>query len=89
MGLIYPSENESTAARAARRAWRAIQQAAFDVNRKHGKPKWMRWPTFWRLAAKAEAAEEVVARFEGSFDVLLEKIEAMPLKRARRTARKE
>jgi len=88
MGLSYPSENESTAARAARRAWRAIQQAAFDVNRKHGKPKWMRWPTFWRRAAKAEAAEEVVARFEGRFDALLKKADAIPVPVRRRRSRK-
>jgi len=89
MGLSYPVENESVLARAVRKAWKVSGRLRYDFARPEGKPKWMRWPTFWRLAAKAEAAEEVVARFEGSFDVLLEKIEAMPLKRARRTARKE
>lgn len=58
--LAYPVEREGRLARAERRAWKIIGRGKSESSRKYGKPKWQRWPTFWRLFNEAEAAVDHV-----------------------------
>jgi len=84
MGLSYPVENESVLARAVRKAWKVSGRLRYDFARPEGKPAWMRWRTFLRREEEAEAAERAIAMYEGRFEELLRKVDAMPVLRARR-----
>lgn len=60
--LVYPSCREEAGDRAARCADRLRLRLGWSpgiLNRGGGKPKWMRWPTYWRLTIKHD---ELVAR---------------------------
>jgi len=56
LGLAYQVEREGRQDRAARRARKIIDRARMDFGRIAGKPKWMRWPTYWRMSARVEKA---------------------------------
>ncbi len=61
--LGYACQRETRRDRDFRRARKARNRVGGSDNlalRLPGKPKWMRWPTYWRLAAQANQAHESV-----------------------------
>ena len=61
-----------------RKARKVSRRLSYDFDRPEGKPAWMRRPTFYRLEDEVEAAEDVIAAYEGSFEAMLRKVDAMP-----------
>lgn len=62
--LGYACQRESKRDQAMRRARKAREKIGGSVDlsqRLPGKPKWMRWPTYWRLRAEAGEADGVAA----------------------------
>lgn len=56
--LAYPSQRETDDDRAVRQADKIRERLGWVpgiLNGEGGKPKWMRWQTFWRLSAKHSA----------------------------------
>jgi hypothetical protein len=63
-GLQYRSQGEGPADRARRRIRRISNRLGGDgssfIGDLPGKPKWMRWPTYYRLEAQALASDDVI-----------------------------
>lgn len=70
----YRSHSESPSRRALRRAEKIFRQWKPESGRKDSKPKWMRWPTYWRLVDEAEAVLPIMEAAERApYDLLKRK----------------
>lgn len=63
-GARYRTTCESPTRRAVRRAEKIVRRCPIDIHRPGGKPKWMRWPTYERLNAEADAVWPIIERDE-------------------------
>lgn len=63
-GARYRTTSESLTRRAVRRAEKIFSRCPIDIHRPGGKPKWMRWATFKRLNAVADAVWPIIKRDE-------------------------
>lgn len=59
-GARYRTQSESPSRRALRRAEKIWRRCKIEPGRKEWKPKWMRWPTYRRLAAEADAVWPII-----------------------------
>lgn len=83
-GARYRSHSESPGRRALRRAKRIFRRCKIEPGRKEWKPKWMRWPTYRRLTAEAEAAFPIIEAAEcAPYDVLQREMDMKPRSRGR------
>ena len=82
-GARYRTQSESPSRRAYRTALKTLRRAKIEPGRKKWKPKWMRWPTYCRLTAEAEAVFPIVVRAENAPYALLAKLDAPKRKRGR------
>ncbi|WIM06844.1 MAG: hypothetical protein OHM77_06145 [Candidatus Nitricoxidivorans perseverans] len=79
----YRTTSESPSRRAVRRAEKIWRRAKIDIHRLGGKPKWMRWPTFERLQAAADAVWPIIERDDCAGYELLARLDAPRRKRGR------
>jgi len=82
-GARYRSHSESPMRRAVRRAEKVWRQCKHDFKRPEGKPRWMRWPTYERLSAAAEAVFPIIERAEDAPYAAIAKLHAPRRKRGR------
>lgn len=82
-GARYRTQSESPSRRAYRTALKTLRKAKIEPGRKKWKPKWMRWPTYCRLTAEAEAVFPIIERVENAPYALLAKLDAPKRKRGR------
>ncbi len=82
-GARYRSHSESPMRRAVRRAEMVFRRWKIEPGRKEWKPKWMRWPTYERLSAEAEAVSPMIEAAESAPFAGLDKLRAPRRKRGR------
>lgn len=82
-GARYRSHSEGPSRRALRRAKTVWQQSKHDFKRPEGKPRWMRWPTYERLSAAADAVWPIIERDDMALYTGLDKLRAPRRKRGR------
>ncbi len=82
-GARYRSHSESPMRRAVRRAETIWRKCKHDFKRPSAKPKWMRWPTYERLASAADAVWPIIERAEGAPYAAVAKLRAPRRKRGR------
>jgi hypothetical protein len=83
-GARYRSHSESPMRRAVRRAEAVWRQCKHDFKRPEGKPRGMRWPTYERLSAAADAVFPIIERDDNSFHDSIARIRDLnPKKRGR------
>lgn len=83
VGARYRTTSESPTRRAVRRAEKAFRRFKIDIHRPEGKPKWMRWPTYRKLTADADAAMPIIEHDQFAPFALLARADAPRLKRGR------
>jgi hypothetical protein len=79
----YRSQSEAPGRRAVRRAETVWRQCKHDFKRPEGKPKWLRWPTYERLSAAADAVWPIIERDDGAPYAAVAKLSAPRRKRGR------
>lgn len=82
-GARYRSHSESPMRRAVRRAEKVWRQCKIDYKRPEGKPRWMRWPTYERLSAAADAVWPIIERADSAPYAAIAKLRAPRRKRGR------
>jgi hypothetical protein len=82
-GARYRSHSESPMRRAVRRANKVFRRWKIEPGRPAWKPKWMRWPTYERLSAEAEAVSPIIEAAESAPYAGLDKLRAPRRKRGR------
>lgn len=82
-GARYRSHSESPGRRALRRAEKIFRRCKIEPGRKEWKPKWMRWPTYRRLTAEAEAVFPIIEGADFAPYALLERMERKRSKRGK------
>ena len=69
LDMVYPVENEGELQRSVRRNHKAMKRRCYDQSRPHGKPLWMRWPTWRRISD--QFAVDAMAYFEDHEKIFL------------------
>lgn len=69
--------------RAVRRAEKVWGKCKHDFKRPSAKPKWMRWATYDRLEAAADAVWPIIERDDGAPYAVIAKLRAPRRKRGR------
>lgn len=59
-GAIYRTHSESPSRRTVRAALKIWRRCKIETGRPEGKPRWMRWPTFEKLSAEADAVWPII-----------------------------
>ena len=82
-GARYRSHSESPMRRAVRRAETVWRKCKHDFKRPSAKPKWMRWATYERLEAAADAVWPIIERDDCAPYAAIAKLRAPRRKRGR------
>lgn len=82
-GARYRSHSESPMRRAVRRAETVWRKCKHDFKRPSAKPKWMRWATYERLEAAADAVWPIIERDDSAPYAAVAKLRAPRRKRGR------
>lgn len=85
----YRTTCESPTRRAVRRAKKIIRRCKIEPGRKGWKPKWMRWATYERLHAEAEAVSPIIEADEVAPHDALARLEAKIERIRNRAARRK
>jgi hypothetical protein len=77
-GARYRTASESPSRRALRRAKKIFikHAVALDYKRPQAKPAWMRWPTFEKLSAEADAVWPIIEADENALYDAINKLES-------------